>query len=131
MSFYDEISKLDVDKFKDLVDSRTDKDVERALAKNGKCDLNDFAALISENARRHYLDVMATMSEQITRRRFGRCVNMYLPLYLTNLCNNKCAYCGFSAMNKFKRVVLTLDEIREECEAIVKMGVPEHIAGNR
>ncbi len=122
MSFYDEISKLDVDKFKDLVDSRTDKDVERALAKNGKFDLNDFAALISENARRHYLDVMATMSEQITRRRFGRCVNMYLPLYLTNLCNNKCAYCGFSAMNKFKRVVLTLDEIREECEAIVKMG---------
>lgn len=122
MSFYDEISKLDVDKFKDLVDSRTDKDVERALAKKGKRDLNDFAALISENARRHYLDVMATMSEQITRRRFGRCVNMYLPLYLTNLCNNKCAYCGFSAMNKFKRVVLTLDEIREECEAIVKMG---------
>ncbi len=122
MSFYDEISKIDVDKFRDLVDSRTDKDVERALSKNGKKDLNDFAALISENARKHYLDVMAVMSEQITRRRFGRCVNMYLPLYLTNLCNNKCAYCGFSAMNKFKRVVLTLDEIKEECEAINALG---------
>lgn len=122
MSFYDEISKLDVDKFRDLVDSRTDADVERALAKNGKKTVEDFAALISENARRHYLNVMTRMSEQITRRRFGHCVNMYLPLYLTNLCNNKCAYCGFSALNKFKRVVLTIDEIRDECEAIAKMG---------
>lgn len=122
MSFFDEISKLDVDKFIDLVDSRTDKDVERALAKTGKKTIEDFAALISENARKHYLDVMARMSEQLTRRRFGRCVNMYLPLYLTNLCNNKCAYCGFSALNKFKRVVLTMDEIREECEAIRKLG---------
>lgn len=122
MSFYDEISKIDVDKFKDLVDSRTDADVERALSRTGKKTLEDFAALISENARRHYLDVMARMAEQATRRRFGRCVNMYLPLYLTNLCNNKCAYCGFSALNKFKRVVLTMDEIRDECEAIKKLG---------
>ncbi|MGN0908038.1 MAG: 2-iminoacetate synthase ThiH [Succinivibrio sp.] len=122
MSFFDEISKLDVDKFRDLVDSRTDADVERALSKDGPKDVSDFAALISENARRHYLDVMARMSEQITRRRFGRCVNMYLPLYLTNLCSNKCAYCGFSVLNKFPRVVLTMQEIKEECEAIAKMG---------
>ena len=122
MSFYDELSKLDVDRFKELVDSRSDRDVERALAKSSRRTLEDFAALISENARKHYLDVMAGMAEQITRRRFGRCVNMYLPLYISNLCNNKCAYCGFSVMNKFKRVVLTLEEIKEECEAIVKMG---------
>ena len=62
------------------------------------------------------------MSMQLTRRRFGRTVNMYLPLYLTNLCTNKCKYCGFSSANKFKRTVLTLDEIREECEAINKLG---------
>ena len=36
MSFFDEISKIDVDKFVELVDSRTDADVERAIAKNGK-----------------------------------------------------------------------------------------------
>lgn len=95
MSFFDEVSRIDVDKFRDLVDSRTDADVERALSKDGPKGVEDFAALISENARRHYLDVMARMSEQITRRRFGHCVNMYLPLYLTNLCSNKCAYCGF------------------------------------
>ncbi len=122
MSFFDEISKIDIDKFKGLVDSRTDADVERALAKTSGHTVEDFAALISETARRHYLDVMAQQAMQLTRRNFGRCVNMYLPLYLTNLCTNKCAYCGFSALNKFKRVVLTPEQVEEELTAMNKMG---------
>ena len=122
MSFFDVISKYDVDKFKELVDSKTDKDIELALAKQGAHTIDDFAALISERARTHYLDVMVQMSMQLTRKRFGRCINMYLPLYLTNLCSNKCAYCGFSVANKFKRVVLTLEEIEEELQAMNKMG---------
>ena len=122
MSFFDVLSKYDVDKFKELVDSKTDKDIELALAKQGAHTINDFAALISERARTHYLDVMVQMSMQLTRKRFGRCINMYLPLYLTNLCSNKCAYCGFSVANKFKRVVLTLEEIEEELQAMNKMG---------
>ena len=76
MSFFDEISKVDIDKFRPLVDSRTDADVERALSKSGPLDVEDFAALISENARIHYLKDMAQMSMQLTRRRFGRTVNM-------------------------------------------------------
>ena len=122
MSFFDVLSKYDVDKFKELVDSKTDKDIELALAKQGALTIDDFAALISERARTHYLDVMVQMSMQLTRKRFGRCINMYLPLYLTNLCSNKCAYCGFSVANKFKRVVLTLEEIEEELQAMNKMG---------
>ncbi|MCI7773919.1 MAG: 2-iminoacetate synthase ThiH [Succinivibrio sp.] len=122
MSFFDVLSKYDVDKFKELVDSKTDKDIELALAKQGAHTIDDFAALISERSRTHYLDVMVQMSMQLTRKRFGRCINMYLPLYLTNLCSNKCAYCGFSVANKFKRVVLTLKEIEEELQAMNKMG---------
>lgn len=122
MSFFDVLSKYDVDKFKELVDSKTDKDIELALAKQGAHTIDDFAALISERARTHYLDVMVQMSMQLTRKRFGRCINMYLPLYLTNLCSNKCAYCGFSVANKIKRVVLTLEEIEEELQAMNKMG---------
>lgn len=122
MSFFDVLLKYDVDKFKELVDSKTDKDIELALAKQGAHTIDDFAALISERARTHYLDVMVQMSMQLTRKRFGRCINMYLPLYLTNLCSNKCAYCGFSVANKFKRVVLTLEEIEEELQAMNKMG---------
>lgn len=122
MSFYDVIEKIDIDKFINLVDSQKDTDVEKALSKKEPLGVDDFAALISENARKHYLKDMVNISTQLTRRRFGRCVNMYLPLYLTNLCSNKCVYCGFSVMNKFKRVVLNLSQIEEECQAISKMG---------
>ena len=122
MSFFDEISKIDLDKFKEVVESRTDADVERALAKDGQLSIEDFAALISDAARTHYLKDMVMRSMQLTRKRFGRTVNMYVPLYLTNLCSNKCAYCGFSVGNKFARTVLTLDEIKEECEAIKELG---------
>lgn len=122
MSFYTEISGLDLDKFSYLVDSRTDRDVERALSRPGVHSVEDFAALISEAARRHYLKEMVQISIQLTRRRFGHCINMYLPLYLSNLCTNQCAYCGFSALNKFTRKVLTLPEIEEECQAMNRMG---------
>ncbi|MCK0527200.1 2-iminoacetate synthase ThiH [Anaerobiospirillum sp. NML120449] len=122
MSFYDEISKLDVDRFAQLVESRTDADVERALAKGSALNIEDFAALISESARKHYLKDMVMASMQLTRKRFGRTLNMYIPLYLTNLCSNKCAYCGFSSDNKFARTVLTLEEIEAECKAIRDLG---------
>ncbi len=122
MSFYDVIEKIDIDKFIKLVDSQKDTDVEKALSKKEPLGVDDFAALISENARKHYLKDMVNISTQLTRRRFGRCVNMYLPLYLTNLCSNKCVYCGFSVMNKFKRVVLNLSQIDEECQEISRMG---------
>lgn len=122
MSFYDEISRIDIDKYAKIVDESTDRDVERALSKTTPLDVRDFAALISENARIHYLKEMAYRSMQLTRRRFGRTVSMYLPLYLTNLCTNKCRYCGFSSSNKFARKVLTMEEIKEECEAIKKLG---------
>ena len=46
MSFYDELSKIDVDKFVSLVDSRTDADVERAIYKTTPRTVEDFAALI-------------------------------------------------------------------------------------
>lgn len=122
MSFFDEISRCDIDSFKELVDSRTDRDIQRALSRKSPCTLDDFASLISENARKHYLKQMVAKATELTRMRFGRCINMYLPLYLTNLCTNKCAYCGFSASNKFKRVVLTLEEIEDELKAMNQMG---------
>lgn len=122
MSFFDEISKLDLDKFKTVVEECTDADVERALSKTEPLGVNDFAALISDAARQHYLKEMVMSAMQLTRKRFGRTVSMYIPLYLTNLCTNKCAYCGFSSKNKFARTVLTMDEIKEECEAIANLG---------
>ena len=65
---------------------------------------------------------MTELSQKLTRQRFGNTINMYLPLYLANLCANDCAYCGFSMSNKIKRKVLSLEEIDRECQVIRDMG---------
>lgn len=124
MSFYDEITKVNIMDYAREVDLMTDNDVARALARarhNEQLELGDFMALISPAAA-PYLSDMAVLAQRFTRQRFGNGVSMYVPLYLTNLCTNNCRYCGFAAHNKFPRRVLTAAETKQECEAIKAMG---------
>lgn len=124
MSFYDEITKVNIMDYAREVDLMTDNDVARALARarhNEQLELGDFMALISPAAA-PYLSDMAVLAQCFTRQRFGNGVSMYVPLYLTNLCTNNCRYCGFAAHNKFPRRVLTAAETKQECEAIKAMG---------
>ncbi|MNK03668.1 2-iminoacetate synthase [compost metagenome] len=100
--------------------SKAAVDVERALSAR-KRTLEDFKALISPAAG-PYLEQMAQMSQQLTLKRFGRVVQMYVPLYLSNECNNICTYCGFSYDNKVKRKTLSPMEIMQEVAVIKEMG---------
>ncbi len=99
-------------------------DVERALA-NPKRTIEDFIALISPAAA-PYLEPMAQQAYALTRQRFGHAMQLFVPLYLSNLCANDCTYCGFSMSNAIKRKTLSLDEIEQECVAIKQLGF-EHI----
>ena len=56
------------------------------------------------------------------RGRAGRPLQLYIPLYLSNVCSNSCVYCGFSVENKIRRRQLTLSEIDREVEAIKALG---------
>jgi 2-iminoacetate synthase len=105
---------------KQSIYNKTESDVQNALNKFRR-DLEDFKALISPAAL-PYLEQMAHMSHQITRKRFGNTIQMYLPLYLSNECQNICTYCGFSFDNKIKRKTLTDQEILKEVKAIKEMG---------
>ena len=55
---------------------------------------------------------------------------MFAPLYMSNLCVNRCAYCGFCADNATqKRRMLTMDEVREEVRVLAgKIGHKRLIA---
>ncbi|WP_243349767.1 2-iminoacetate synthase ThiH [Parabacteroides sp. FAFU027] len=106
------------------ITAKTARDVEIALAKD-RCDLEDFKALISPAAL-PYLEQMAQKSHQNTLRRFGKTMQLYVPLYLSNKCHNSCVYCGFSVKNKIHRRVLTDSEIMQEVEVIKGMGF-EHL----
>lgn len=100
--------------------SKTAADVERALGRSQR-DLEDFKALLSPAAA-PYLEEMAQLSHRLTQRRFGRVMQLYVPLYLSNECQNICTYCGFSYDNKIRRRTLSAGELLTEAAAIKSMG---------
>ncbi|WP_145858426.1 2-iminoacetate synthase ThiH [Pedobacter suwonensis] len=99
---------------------KTAADVENALNSQQRT-LEDFKALISPAAL-PYLEDMAQISQRLTLDRFGRVIQMYIPLYLSNECNNICTYCGFSYDNKVRRRTLNSMEIMQEVAVIKGMG---------
>jgi len=106
--------------------SRTPADVRRALAKAGRgLSLDDLAALLSPAAA-PFLEEMAAQSHRLTIERFGRTMQLYAPMYLTNVCANICTYCGFSAQNKIPRKALNDDEILAEADVLQRHGF-EHV----
>lgn len=105
---------------KQSIYAKTKADVEQALGAS-KRTLEDFKALISPAAA-GYLEPMARLSQQLTQQRFGKTIQMYVPLYLSNECHNICTYCGFSFDNKVHRKTLSAPEILQEAEAIKVLG---------
>ncbi|MBL4653439.1 MAG: 2-iminoacetate synthase ThiH [Flavobacteriales bacterium] len=124
MSFENVISKLNWTDVEQSIYSKNSADVEIALSKT-KRDLEDFKALISPAAE-PYLEQMAQMSQTLTQKRFGKTIQMYIPLYLSNECQNICTYCGFSLDVKIPRKTLSDSEIIEEAKVIKSLGY-DHI----
>lgn len=116
--------QYDWDAIKDKIYACTTSDVKRVLAKNSR-DLNDFLVLLSPAAA-PFLEIMAAMSQQATQRRFGKTIQLYAPMYLSNECQNICTYCGFSMTNKIRRKTLSNAEILLEAMALKDMGI-EHL----
>ncbi|SHM02864.1 2-iminoacetate synthase ThiH [Mucilaginibacter sp. OK098] len=119
-NFSDIFNTYNWDETKAGIYAKTGQDVERALAAS-KRTLEDFKALVSPAAA-PYLEQMAAISQQLTQKRFGKVIQMYVPLYLSNECKNICTYCGFSYDNKVKRKTLLPMEIMQEVSVIKAMG---------
>ncbi len=123
-SFQDIFDTYNWDETLANINAKTSQDVEYALNKT-KRDLEDFKALLSPAAQ-PYLEQMAIQSKAITKKRFGNTIQMYIPMYLSNECQNICTYCGFSMTNKIPRRTLTDAEIIKEVEFIKEKGY-DHI----
>ncbi len=108
------------DEVKTSIYNKTSQDVLHALQKE-KRDLEDFKALISPAAAPH-LEQMAQISHQLTQKRFGKTIQMYAPMYLSNECQNICTYCGFSLDNPIARRTLNGADILKEVDAIKALG---------
>ncbi|MEH6304800.1 2-iminoacetate synthase ThiH [Olivibacter sp. CPCC 100613] len=106
------------------IESKTQADAERALRSTNRT-YEDFKALIAPAAR-SLIEQMALLSQKETQQRFGKTIQLYAPLYLSNECQNICTYCGFSLDNKIPRKTLTALEILQEIAVLKKMGY-QHI----
>ena len=122
--FKDTFDKYNWDEVGELIYSKTAEDVAIALQKKS-LSMDDFAALLSPAAA-PYLENMAAKSQALTQKRFGNTMQMYIPMYLSNECQNICTYCGFSLHNKILRTTLSDEEILKEVEVIKSYGY-DHI----
>lgn len=106
---------------KEKIYNKTVDDVRESLRKE-KRNLDDFLTFLSPAATTE-LEEMAQLTQQITQRRFGKTIQLYAPLYLSNECQNICTYCGFSMDNKIKRKTLSNSELLLEAMALKSMGI--------
>ncbi|MBK9283632.1 MAG: 2-iminoacetate synthase ThiH [Sphingobacteriaceae bacterium] len=120
MTFKEIFNTYNYEQIEKEISEKTSSEVQIALNKN-KLSTEDFKALISPAAS-SYLEQMAVKSQALTKQRFGKIIQLYAPLYLSNECNNICTYCGYSFDNKIKRKTLNDQEIIEEAKAVKALG---------
>ena len=120
MSFVRELETLPLS---DLLGHALDcSDAEvRAVLGKARLALADYARLLSPAAG-DCLEELCQRSQALTRRRFGKVIRLFAPLYLSNECVNNCKYCGFSRDNPILRVTLTVEEVLREAHALKKQG---------
>ena len=124
MTFYDVYTQYSWDEIRQQLNATTPEQVVQSLSKS-KRNLTDFLHLISPAAR-PFLEPMAQLSQQLTHKRFGKTIQLYTPMYLSNECHNICTYCGFSIDNNIRRKTLTSIEIEQEINLLKGQGY-DHI----
>jgi len=77
----------------------------------------DISILVSPAAG-ELLEPMARLAKAVTLRRFGRTIQMYAPLYVSNHCSNSCVYCGFNVHNQIVRRTSSRGETLSEARLI-------------
>lgn len=125
MSFYNTLATLDNDALHRRLVLTTPADVERALSKE-RLDAQDYLSLLAPAAEA-YLEPMAQRAHRLTVQHFGRTMQLFLPIYISDYCVNKCTYCSFSIDNKFPRRQLTMEEIAKEAEVVASRGIRQII----
>ena len=104
-------------------DSYIERDVHNALKKD-TLTFFDYGALLSLHAE-NLLEEIAKRAKMETRKHFGNSVSLYTPLYISNFCENYCAYCGFNCENNIERGKLSINDVENELKAIADTDLKE------
>ncbi|MBQ9537415.1 MAG: 2-iminoacetate synthase ThiH [Desulfovibrionaceae bacterium] len=109
-----------IERRKEVIASTTKAQVARALARENLEPI-DFLRLLSPCAL-EMLEDLAQRAHELTIRYFGRAVNIFTPLYISDICTNQCRYCGFNAKNRQKRTHLSVDQAFQEAKFLHDQG---------
>lgn len=123
MGFYETLCEwrgFDFDAFFNRI---TDGDIEAAMNRT-QLRPRDFLILLSPRAAApRHMEAMAAVARRLTVQYFGHTIQLFAPLYISNYCTNRCAYCGFHQGNSIDRRKLTLEEIDAEAATIAASGI--------
>jgi len=121
MSYYDVYLKFKALPFEKFFSEISSQDIEQAIRAQ-RLEENQFLTLLSPAAE-NYLEEMAQEAHRLTISHFGKTIQLYTPLYLSNYCENQCVYCGFNSTNDIPRKKLTLEEVKKEAVFISSAGL--------
>jgi 2-iminoacetate synthase len=121
MSFLDIVKKYDQIGLEKILSSVNAEQVKLVLAKD-VLDSNDFLKLLSPAAV-SCLEEMAQKAQAISLRNFGKTIQLYTPLYVSDFCDNHCLYCGYNANVKIQRKKLNLEEVEQAAKRISDTGL--------
>ena len=120
VSFREQFELLPLENLAGCADRATAADVQAAIA-NGVRSLEEFSFLLSDAAGERLEDI-ARHAHALTLRRFGKTIQFFAPLYVSNECANICTYCGFSQDNKIVRKTLSVEEVVAEAGILASQG---------
>jgi len=108
--------------WRDSIEAVTAAEVETALGQcPGLYNLDKLVALVSPVAE-DYLEEMAQMASKLKIQRFGKTIQLYAPLYLSNFCTSSCLYCAFNVMSRVPRNRLTIPQALAEADVLAAEG---------
>jgi len=118
--------KIAVDKIENLLNAKISPQNIADILKKSKAlqrlSLEEVAILLSvedESLLAQIFQAAHDLKENI----YGKRLVVFVPLYISNLCNNECLYCAFRTSNKgVVRRALTQEEILKEVEFLLKDG---------
>ncbi len=111
--------------------------IEKIIA-DAKFNKNDFFGVLEKAAKlkglylkesvvliaapKKYSDLIFKTAGFIRKEIYGSRMVLFAPLYWSDFCLNRCAYCGFQAQNNTARRKLSLKEVQQQTEALLDMG---------
>ncbi|WP_059369280.1 [FeFe] hydrogenase H-cluster radical SAM maturase HydG [Treponema endosymbiont of Eucomonympha sp.] len=102
----------------------TDAEIRRILDKAERFEgasHTEIAALLMTEKPEHIARIF-DIAGKIKRHIYGNRIVLFAPLYVSDYCVNRCAYCSYNCGHDFPRRKLTMDEVREETKLLEQMG---------